>query len=208
MEERHLSLSEAADALNISERTAYRWIKSGKLRAYKPGRDYWIPESAIKEVVKESVVRPKAPRRSPSELTFNGLLEEERRDVLKNSYVEYTGKRADHYDQLLELAEQGGFFAGEEGARVLLGEALKEHEALFMLLAQDLADRRLWSPAHPAAVEAHVEATRILDRLTETLERMCNRLAELAETRAREEETERLREEISRRKQGIWNLAA
>jgi excisionase family DNA binding protein len=79
MEERHLSLSEAADTLNISERTAYRWIKSGKLRAYKPGRDYWIPESAIKKVLEESVVRPKVPRRSPSEPSFNDVLEEERR---------------------------------------------------------------------------------------------------------------------------------
>jgi excisionase family DNA binding protein len=76
MEERHLSLSEAADALNISERTAYRWIKSGKLRAYKPGRDYWIPESAIKEVVKESVVRPKAPA-PPSQPSFDNHLRAE-----------------------------------------------------------------------------------------------------------------------------------
>src|SRR5215203_3426466 len=74
MEERHLSLSEAAEALNISERTAYRWIKSAKLRAYKPGRDYWIPESAIKEVVKESEVRPKVESRSSVEPSlFNGL---------------------------------------------------------------------------------------------------------------------------------------
>lgn len=70
MEERYLSLSEAADALDISERTAYRWIDSGKLRAYKPGRDYRIPESAIKEAVEESEVRPKAPPRSREEAAF------------------------------------------------------------------------------------------------------------------------------------------
>jgi excisionase family DNA binding protein len=80
MEERHLSLSEAADALNISERTAYRWIKSGKLRAYKPGRDYWIPESAIKEVVEESVVRPKDRAAPPLEPSLLNGLEEERRE--------------------------------------------------------------------------------------------------------------------------------
>jgi excisionase family DNA binding protein len=77
MDERHLSLSEAADALNISVRTAYRWIKSGKLRAYKPGRDYWIPESAIREVVKESKVRPKAPSRSSLEPSLLNGLEDE-----------------------------------------------------------------------------------------------------------------------------------
>lgn len=79
MEERHLSLSEAADALNISERTAYRWIKSGKLRAYKPGRDYWIPESAIQQVIEESVVLPKEEVRSSLEPTFNDALVEEGR---------------------------------------------------------------------------------------------------------------------------------
>jgi excisionase family DNA binding protein len=78
VEERHLSLSEVADALDISERTAYRWIKSGKLRAYKPGRDYRIPESAVSELVQESEVRPKAPAPSP-EPSFNDVLEEERR---------------------------------------------------------------------------------------------------------------------------------
>jgi excisionase family DNA binding protein len=84
VEERHLSLSEAADALDISERTAYRWIKSGKLRAYKPGRDYWIPESAVKEVVEESKVRPKADSRSSLQLPLNGFVngfEDERRAV-------------------------------------------------------------------------------------------------------------------------------
>ena len=73
MEERHLSLSEAARRLDISERTARRWIKSGKLRAYKPGRDYWIPGSAIKEVVEESKVLPKEESRSSLEpRLFNG----------------------------------------------------------------------------------------------------------------------------------------
>ena len=81
MEERHLSLSEATRALGISERTAYRWINSGKLRAYKPGRDYRIPESAIREVIEESEVRPK--ESTSSQPSFNVLLEEEeRRGVL------------------------------------------------------------------------------------------------------------------------------
>jgi excisionase family DNA binding protein len=77
MEERYLSLTEAAAALDISERTTYRWIKAGKLRAYKPGRDYRIPESAIRQAVEESEVHPKAP--ASSQPSFNGLLEEERR---------------------------------------------------------------------------------------------------------------------------------
>jgi excisionase family DNA binding protein len=59
MEERYLSLAEACDVLGKSERTLYRWIKSGKLKAYKPGRDYEIPESAIQEMRERSEVHPK-----------------------------------------------------------------------------------------------------------------------------------------------------
>jgi excisionase family DNA binding protein len=60
MEEQHLSLSEAAHRLDISERTTRRWIKSGKLRAFKPGRDYRIPERAISEMMNRSEAYPKA----------------------------------------------------------------------------------------------------------------------------------------------------
>jgi excisionase family DNA binding protein len=79
MEDRQLSLSEVAGLMGVSERTVRRWIKSGKLRAYKPGRDYRIPESAFREFVEESQISPKAHGRSSLEPSlFNGL-EEERR---------------------------------------------------------------------------------------------------------------------------------
>jgi excisionase family DNA binding protein len=76
--EQHLSLAEAAEQMGISERTARRWIKSGKLRASKPGRDYWIPESALAELVEESEVRPKGASRSSREPSFNDVLDERR----------------------------------------------------------------------------------------------------------------------------------
>ncbi len=59
MEERRLSLKEAQAELGLSERTVHRWIKSGKLKSYKPGRDHQIPESAIRKVIEESEVYPK-----------------------------------------------------------------------------------------------------------------------------------------------------
>ena len=71
--EEHLSLAEAAERMGISERTARRWIKSGKLRAYKPGRDYWIPERALTELVEESEVSPKT---VSEPLSFSRWLEE------------------------------------------------------------------------------------------------------------------------------------
>jgi excisionase family DNA binding protein len=89
MEEHYLSLSEAAGALGISERTAHRWIKSGKLRSYKPGRDHKIPESAIIEAIEAGAVRPKAKALpSPEQPSFNGLLEEEQRRADREKRVE------------------------------------------------------------------------------------------------------------------------
>ena len=124
MEERHLSLSEAAEALDISERTAYRWVKSGKLKAFKPGRDYWIPESAIREVVEGSEVRPKGPGRSSLEPSlFNGLEEERRLRYLRGwrAFVNRLAHRweddppktskeiAPLYEALTAVVEQGVF---------------------------------------------------------------------------------------------------
>jgi len=79
MEDRNLSLSSVAGSLSVSERTVRRWIKSGKLKAYKPGRDYRISESALRAFVQESEVSPKGGRRSSSEPSFNDVLGEERR---------------------------------------------------------------------------------------------------------------------------------
>jgi excisionase family DNA binding protein len=72
VEERHLSLSEVAERLDKSERTIRRWIKSGKLKAYKPGRDYLIPESAIAELIEGSEVFPKLQAPLPLDLWAAG----------------------------------------------------------------------------------------------------------------------------------------
>ncbi len=92
MEERHLSLSEATEVLGISERTAYRWIKSGKLRAYKPGRDYRIPESAISDMMKRSEAYPKV----QPPLPFEGG--EQRREDVYTPWLEFVGRFADRWE--------------------------------------------------------------------------------------------------------------
>jgi excisionase family DNA binding protein len=92
MEERRLSLKEAQAELGISERTIHRWIKSGKLKSFKPGRDHQIPESAIRKVLQESEVYPKV----QSPLPFNdvagsetellrGVLDAARQDMERES---------------------------------------------------------------------------------------------------------------------------
>lgn len=92
MEDRHLSLSEVAGSMGVSERTVRRWIKSGKLKAYKPGRDYRIPESAVRTLVEESEISPKAPRRSsPEPSLFNGLEDERPLIYLRSDLEEIRG---------------------------------------------------------------------------------------------------------------------
>ena len=98
MEERHRSLSEVAGLMGVSERTVRRWIKSGKLRAYKPGRDYRIPESAIRELVEESEISPKA--FAPPSL-FNGL-EDERRASWEAAVEDAQRLRSDGRTQMEE----------------------------------------------------------------------------------------------------------
>ncbi len=112
MEERYLSLAEACEVLGKSERTLYRWIKSGKLKAYKPGRDYEIPESAIREMRERSEVYPKAQAPpSPEQPSLNGLLEEERRrpeylrEQLAAHHIEVSSSEAIVLAQYLEVEE-------------------------------------------------------------------------------------------------------
>jgi excisionase family DNA binding protein len=99
MEDRHLSLSEVAGLMGVSERTVRRWIKSGKLRAYKPGRDYRIPESAVRAFVEESEISPKAFSRSSLEPTlFNGL-EGERRTGYLRAWRAFVWKLVHRWEQ-------------------------------------------------------------------------------------------------------------
>jgi excisionase family DNA binding protein len=74
-----LSLPEAADRLGVSVYTVRRWIKDGKLRAFRPGKEYRIREVDLEEFLQAREVRPKGPAPSPYEPTLlNGLVEERR----------------------------------------------------------------------------------------------------------------------------------
>jgi excisionase family DNA binding protein len=103
MEDRQLSLSEVAGLMGVSERTVRRWIKSGKLRAYKPGRDYRIPESAFQKFVAESEISPKERGRSLLEPSLNDVLEEERRTGWESAVENARRLRKDGRERLGEL---------------------------------------------------------------------------------------------------------
>jgi excisionase family DNA binding protein len=129
MENRTLSLSEVAGLMGVSERTIRRWIKAGKLRAYKPGRDYRIPESALRQFVEESEISPKA--LAPPSL-FNGL-EEERRiqweNALENARLLRQTGRA-RLEELLsswrESKDREEAADTRQGLRAEMGQLLQE----------------------------------------------------------------------------------
>ena len=58
-EERFLSTEEVAERLQVDEQTIRRWIKSGKLEAFKPGREWRISPAAF-EALQASYSSPKA----------------------------------------------------------------------------------------------------------------------------------------------------
>jgi len=57
-QERFYSLEEVAQRLGVSERTVRRWIKSGELPAYKPGREYRIRDGELEEFLQSRKARP------------------------------------------------------------------------------------------------------------------------------------------------------
>jgi len=77
--EEFISPEEVGERLGVSVYTVRRWIKAGQLRAFRPGKEYRIQGSDLEEFLRAREVRPKAPRRSPFEPSFNDVLEEERR---------------------------------------------------------------------------------------------------------------------------------
>jgi excisionase family DNA binding protein len=92
----HLSLREASDALGISEVSARRWVKSGKLKAYQPGRKYLVPVSAVEELL-EITKPPKAPAPLQLELEkqrgANEVSVKDLSDLCGEIYTELQGVR-------------------------------------------------------------------------------------------------------------------
>jgi len=138
MEERHVPLSTVAGRLGVSERTVRRWIKAGKLRATRPGRDYRIPESALRELIEEGEVSPKeSGRSSPEPSLFNGL-EEERREALEilfdNLRIHITGTA----NRWIRAAETGYAFWSEDAAIAFSIEMRDEAAHLYGFVSEAL----------------------------------------------------------------------
>ena len=47
----HYTSSEAAEGFGISMQTIYSWMRSGKLRAVKIGKSWYIPKKAVSDLL-------------------------------------------------------------------------------------------------------------------------------------------------------------
>ncbi len=137
MEERHLSLSEVAELMEVAERTVRRWIKSGRLKAYKPGRDYRIPESAVKDFIERSEAYPKAPAPPPLELEKQRGGEEERHSVYLEVFKKHMARRASAWDQQAD-EESSRFFADWRTSAAYAGEVIGEAFVLTRTVVREL----------------------------------------------------------------------
>lgn len=63
MAEIYLTVEQAAGRLQVAPYTLRAWIKRGKLRAFRPGREWRIPERALEELANASTADSSAPMR-------------------------------------------------------------------------------------------------------------------------------------------------
>ncbi len=105
-EEQFLSLEDVAGRLQVSDQTVRRWVKAGKLAAYKPGLEYRIKGGDLEEFLKTREVHPKVLRRSPSEPSFNDVLADERRAGYQRSWRDFITLKA---NQIASEADSKGY---------------------------------------------------------------------------------------------------
>jgi excisionase family DNA binding protein len=64
MAEKFYDVPTAAQVLGLKHETMRRWLRSGKVRAVRLGRDWRISERAIDELAHTATNQPKAPRKA------------------------------------------------------------------------------------------------------------------------------------------------
>lgn len=54
--EKYYTIDEVAEMLKVVYMTVYRWIKQGKLKAFRVGKKYMIKQSDIEALIEKSKV--------------------------------------------------------------------------------------------------------------------------------------------------------
>ncbi len=167
-----LTSAEAGRRLGVSDRTIKRWVEAGKLRGYRPGKAYQVPESAVEALLAESEVHPKerAPRSVAEQLRENpsepvNLLE------AWESEDENTGFPNKWEPSLIGTLlglDKKILSAGEDPAdRLEVIDGLANEEDSPTLLKwletrRDWVERGIYKPMHPMTKQA---AARSIERL-------------------------------------------
>ena len=170
-----LALQEVADALGVDVQTVRRWVHAGKLRAFKPGKEYRVRESDLEEFLRAREVRPKAPRRSPSEPSlFNGLAEERRtRDLERIEKVARAlhglwSREVERNEFDLEAYERAGeaYMALDAAvADAMTAEFVRDEEGASQAYRE--AWHRAWQATHDLQSELQRARYQLVDRLPE-----------------------------------------
>ena len=152
----HLSLQDAADALGVSEVTARRWVKSGKLKAYQPGRRYLIPRSAVDDLLRPSEGSPVLTVADPRV-----------REWLRDQGASFAlMTRAEFSELVLDVGTL-------EGVEELVGEVGAEDLAVERALMREFRDGGDLFPETPAGPDEWTQTlarTRAVTRLQRALE--------------------------------------
>lgn len=164
MEDQTRSLSEVAGLMGVSERTVRRWIKAGRIKAYKPGRDYRIPETGLRAFIEESEISPKDKAPPSLEPTFNDVLVEDRRFAELNRWIDYAELRAEAWEEQAER-EQSPLLADWQTAVEWDSEVSKEAFALMQVIDQDLWPFAAGQTLDAAQVQQVEQITATVDRL-------------------------------------------
>src|SRR5829696_4890771 len=138
-EERLLSLEDVAERLQVSDQSVRRWIKAGKLAAYKPGLEWRIRPSDLEDFLEtHSSPKVQAPLSSA----------DQRRAFIERCDRHVAARVAD-FERRLAVAENGGFPA----VKALRVDAFEEFLQFCDLTNGELVERWLDDPEVPEAVK-------------------------------------------------------
>jgi excisionase family DNA binding protein len=200
-EEQFLSLEDVASRLQVSDQTVRRWIKSGKLTAYKPGLEYRIREADLEEFLRAREVRPKVQRRSPLEPSFNDVLAEEERHAklaeVKSFIHEYAFARANYWEQELERGRTKEYRTAASAHNLAILAVDEFSSFNRWLFDHGPARPLLVAMEHGGGLEIADEYGALIDALVERITRTQRMLFANAERLA---ETEAQRDEIAARR--------
>jgi excisionase family DNA binding protein len=106
-------LPEVARRLGVSEKTARRYVKSGALPSVFVGGAYRVSQEDLQRFLQGAKVTPSgdSPKglATPSQPTFNGLLEAEWRAQHLSVWKSYLSRRVEWYERVLQKSREDSF---------------------------------------------------------------------------------------------------